>query len=156
MGDRDTHTLNIASDSSHYHASDRSRCSGSAQYARDMCQSLGVRGWIKLTNWGTVVGQLQGEKEHVDQMQVPSQSPPSSAPYVQRSATLADAAPNVCQRSTLITCKHTSFTPRWTPVHPRRRYRRCLQSSLHRKPERSIPLRRYARRRPKLFSLPPI
>ncbi|EEC14083.1 acylphosphatase-2 [Ixodes scapularis] len=38
------------------------------KYARDMCQSLGVRGWIKLTNWGTVVGQLQGEKEHVDQM----------------------------------------------------------------------------------------
>ncbi|CAN7977947.1 unnamed protein product, partial [Ixodes persulcatus] len=40
------------------------------KYARDMCQSLGVRGWIKLTNWGTVVGQLQGEKEHVDQMQL--------------------------------------------------------------------------------------
>ncbi|CAN8009367.1 unnamed protein product [Ixodes pacificus] len=68
MGDRDIHTLNIASDSSHYHLSDRSRCCGYAQYARDMCQSLGVRGWIKLTNWGTVVGQLQGEKEHVDQM----------------------------------------------------------------------------------------
>ncbi|CAN8000282.1 unnamed protein product, partial [Ixodes hexagonus] len=39
------------------------------KYARDMCQNLGVRGWVKLTNWGTVVGQLQGEKERVDQMQ---------------------------------------------------------------------------------------
>ncbi|KAG0433090.1 hypothetical protein HPB47_020241 [Ixodes persulcatus] len=32
------------------------------EYARDMCQSLGVRGWIKLTNWGTVVGSSRARR----------------------------------------------------------------------------------------------
>lgn len=38
------------------------------KHTRDMCHNLGVCGWVKLTSWGTVVGQLQGEKEQVDQM----------------------------------------------------------------------------------------
>ncbi|XP_064484288.1 acylphosphatase-2-like [Ornithodoros turicata] len=38
------------------------------KYTRDLCQSLDVRGWVKLTNWGTVVGELQGEKEKVDEV----------------------------------------------------------------------------------------
>ncbi|XP_013775676.1 acylphosphatase-2-like [Limulus polyphemus] len=38
------------------------------KYARDMCQQLGVKGWIRFSRWGTVIGQIQGEKDRVDEM----------------------------------------------------------------------------------------
>jgi len=38
------------------------------KYAREMCEKLGLTGWIKLSRRSTVVGQLQGEKDRVDEM----------------------------------------------------------------------------------------
>ncbi|UYV64250.1 Acylphosphatase [Cordylochernes scorpioides] len=33
-----------------------------------MAYKLGVRGWVRSTRWGTVMGQIQGDREQVDQM----------------------------------------------------------------------------------------
>ncbi|XP_067127303.1 acylphosphatase-2-like [Centruroides vittatus] len=38
------------------------------KYAKDMCHNLGLTGWIRLSSWGTIVGQLQGETYNVNQM----------------------------------------------------------------------------------------
>lgn len=33
-----------------------------------MCEKLKLKGWVRLTKRGTVIGQIQGEKERVDEM----------------------------------------------------------------------------------------
>lgn len=33
-----------------------------------MCEDLGIKGWIRVSPRGSVYGQLQGEKEKVDEM----------------------------------------------------------------------------------------
>jgi len=38
------------------------------KYTRDMCDKLGLRGWVRLSRRSTVIGQLQGDKERVDEM----------------------------------------------------------------------------------------
>ncbi|GFQ93957.1 acylphosphatase-like domain-containing protein [Trichonephila clavata] len=38
------------------------------QCAREVAERLGVRGWIKMSFYGTAMGQIQGEKERVDEM----------------------------------------------------------------------------------------
>lgn len=38
------------------------------KYAREMCDALNIRGWIRLTKWGTAMGQIQGEKGQIDEM----------------------------------------------------------------------------------------
>ncbi|KAG8180724.1 hypothetical protein JTE90_004683 [Oedothorax gibbosus] len=38
------------------------------QHAKEIADRIGVRGWIKLTYYGTVIGQVQGEKDRVDEM----------------------------------------------------------------------------------------
>lgn len=38
------------------------------KYARDTAEKLGLRGWVKLSHRSTVIGQIQGEKERVDEM----------------------------------------------------------------------------------------
>ncbi|XP_015918961.1 acylphosphatase-2-like [Parasteatoda tepidariorum] len=37
-------------------------------HAKDIADRLGVKGFIKLTPYGSAIGQIQGEKEHVDEM----------------------------------------------------------------------------------------
>ncbi|XP_057668903.1 acylphosphatase-2 [Diorhabda carinulata] len=38
------------------------------KYCKDMCEQLGVSGWVKNTKKGTVQGKLQGVKSSIDQM----------------------------------------------------------------------------------------
>ncbi|KAF8788280.1 acylphosphatase-2-like [Argiope bruennichi] len=38
------------------------------QHAKALADRIGVRGWIKLTFYGTAIGQIQGEKDKVDEM----------------------------------------------------------------------------------------
>lgn len=38
------------------------------KYAKSMCESLNIKGWIRVSPKGTVYGQIQGEKEKVDEM----------------------------------------------------------------------------------------
>ncbi|GIX83649.1 acylphosphatase-like domain-containing protein [Caerostris darwini] len=38
------------------------------QYAKAVADRLGVRGWIKMSFYGTAMGQLQGDKDRVDEM----------------------------------------------------------------------------------------
>ncbi|KFM74242.1 Acylphosphatase-2, partial [Stegodyphus mimosarum] len=38
------------------------------QHAKDLADRLGVRGWIRLTRYGSAMGQIQGEKDRVDEM----------------------------------------------------------------------------------------
>jgi len=38
------------------------------RYAKDMCEKLEIRGWIRVSPRGTVYGQIQGEKDKVDEM----------------------------------------------------------------------------------------
>ena len=38
------------------------------KYARDTAERLGLRGWVKLSHRSTVIGQIQGEKERIDEM----------------------------------------------------------------------------------------
>jgi acylphosphatase len=38
------------------------------KYAKLMCEKLGIKGWVRLSRRGTVFGQIQGEKERVDEM----------------------------------------------------------------------------------------
>ncbi|XP_067131157.1 splicing regulator SDE2 isoform X1 [Centruroides vittatus] len=40
----------------------------SINYAKDMCNRLGLKGWIRMSKWGTVVGQIQGVKDRIDEM----------------------------------------------------------------------------------------
>ena len=38
------------------------------KYAKSMCENLNIKGWIRVSPRGTVYGQIQGEKEKVDEM----------------------------------------------------------------------------------------
>uniref|UniRef100_A0A646QCS7 acylphosphatase n=1 Tax=Hemiscolopendra marginata TaxID=943146 RepID=A0A646QCS7_9MYRI len=38
------------------------------RYCQEMCRSFGVRGWVRNSRKGTIIGQLQGEKEKVDEI----------------------------------------------------------------------------------------
>lgn len=42
------------------------------QYAKDMCEKLALKGWIRVSPRGTIYGQIQGEKSNVDEMCVSS------------------------------------------------------------------------------------
>ncbi|KAJ9600997.1 hypothetical protein L9F63_000835 [Diploptera punctata] len=38
------------------------------KYCRDMCQQLGIGGWVKNSKTGTIVGKMQGERAKIQQM----------------------------------------------------------------------------------------
>ncbi|KAG6802403.1 acylphosphatase-2 isoform X1 [Apis dorsata] len=38
------------------------------KYVRDICQQLGICGWVKNTKSGTILGKMQGPRALVDQM----------------------------------------------------------------------------------------
>ncbi|XP_071454264.1 acylphosphatase-2 [Hetaerina americana] len=38
------------------------------KYVRDLCQQMGIYGWVKNSKRGTIVGKLQGVKNSVDSM----------------------------------------------------------------------------------------
>lgn len=38
------------------------------KYVRDICQELGISGWVKNTKSGTILGKMQGPRALVDQM----------------------------------------------------------------------------------------
>ncbi|XP_015786564.1 acylphosphatase-2 [Tetranychus urticae] len=38
------------------------------KYAKEMSEKLGLKGWVMLSRRGTVIGQIQGEKEKIDEM----------------------------------------------------------------------------------------
>ncbi|XP_054722628.1 acylphosphatase-2-like [Uloborus diversus] len=38
------------------------------QHAKEIADRLGVRGWIRITRYGTAMGQIQGEKDRVEEM----------------------------------------------------------------------------------------
>jgi acylphosphatase len=41
---------------------------GFTKYTRDNCLNTGIRGWVKNSKRGTIVGKMQGRKEEVDKM----------------------------------------------------------------------------------------
>lgn len=38
------------------------------KYVRDICQQLGICGWVKNTKSGTILGKMQGPRALIDQM----------------------------------------------------------------------------------------
>lgn len=38
------------------------------KYCHDQCKNFGLRGWVRNSRKGTIIGKIQGEKEKVDQM----------------------------------------------------------------------------------------
>lgn len=40
------------------------------KYAKNIAETLDVKGWIRVNQRGTVYGQIQGEKDKVDEMYV--------------------------------------------------------------------------------------
>ncbi|KAG7206613.1 hypothetical protein KM043_000294 [Ampulex compressa] len=38
------------------------------KYVRDLCQQLGICGWVKNSKTGTILGKMQGPKSLIDQM----------------------------------------------------------------------------------------
>ncbi|XP_017766006.1 PREDICTED: acylphosphatase-2 [Eufriesea mexicana] len=38
------------------------------KYVRDICQELGICGWVKNTKSGTILGKMQGPRALIDQM----------------------------------------------------------------------------------------
>ncbi|XP_054708862.1 acylphosphatase-2-like isoform X1 [Uloborus diversus] len=38
------------------------------KYCKEMCDRFGLKGWTKLSSWGTVQGVIQGERGKVDEM----------------------------------------------------------------------------------------
>ncbi|XP_054708863.1 acylphosphatase-2-like isoform X2 [Uloborus diversus] len=44
------------------------RFSEEFKYCKEMCDRFGLKGWTKLSSWGTVQGVIQGERGKVDEM----------------------------------------------------------------------------------------
>lgn len=38
------------------------------KYAKDVCENLNLKGWIRVSPRGSIYGQIQGEKDKVDEM----------------------------------------------------------------------------------------
>ncbi|XP_067622485.1 acylphosphatase-2 isoform X2 [Eurosta solidaginis] len=38
------------------------------KYARQLCTKAGIKGWIKNSKQGTILGKMQGTKEEIDKM----------------------------------------------------------------------------------------
>ncbi|XP_036322145.1 acylphosphatase-2, partial [Rhagoletis pomonella] len=38
------------------------------KYTRDLCNKAGIKGWVKNSKQGTIVGKMQGPKEEIDKM----------------------------------------------------------------------------------------
>jgi acylphosphatase len=41
---------------------------GFTKYCRDNCSNAGIRGWVKNSKRGTIVGKMQGLKPEIDKM----------------------------------------------------------------------------------------
>ncbi|XP_011193559.1 acylphosphatase-2 [Zeugodacus cucurbitae] len=38
------------------------------KYTRDLCTKAGIKGWVKNSKQGSIIGKMQGPKEEVDKM----------------------------------------------------------------------------------------